>query len=150
MLGLTAGMLVLMAAPVAAISMPSAPLAPVRVSPATAGPHATIRVSVKSPDRTGVDGGSLVTDAVTASGPGGQHCVSRATRLLPAVAMHAWAGVSLDPTRFGGSWCTGRFRGEVVEFRRFVCPPTRGRVCPFVLVAPRTIARFHFRVARNG
>ncbi len=144
-------MLVLAGAPVAAAtSILPAALAPVRVSPVTAGRHATFRISVKSPDRTGLAGGFLVTDTLTASGPRGPHCVWRATRLLPAASPHAWVGVSLDPRRLGGSWCTGRFQGDVLETRRFVCPTTPGRACPLVLIAARTIARFQFRVTRAG
>ncbi len=143
-------MLVLAAAPAAATSIPSAPLAPVRVSPAAAGRHATFRISVKSPNRTGVAGGLLVTDTLTASGPRGPHCVWRATRLLPAANPQAWVGVSLDPRRLGGSWCTGRFQGEVIETRRFVCPPGPALFCPLVVIGAQTIARFQFRVTRTA
>jgi hypothetical protein len=82
-------------------------------------------VSVKAPERRG--------------------CISSLTVGVGARAAHALVKLRLSPGS-GHSWCPGRFHGQVVQYQSVVCGPPQMVVCPLLVIAPQTIARFRFRV----
>ena len=53
---------------------------------------------------------------------------------------------TLNPARLGGRWCAGTFHGRVVESERIICGGPPVDACPQLVIAPRVIARFTFRV----
>jgi hypothetical protein len=146
---MTCGVLTLGAAPYAvAVSIISGPLTPASVTPVTGGPHSSFTVSLRNPSLTGITSQWQRWDTVGVVGPHQAGCVSSATAVMPGATLHARVRVKLNPSRLGGRWCVGRFRGTIVENQRFVCGPAR--VCPELVIAPRTIARFTFRVTKTS
>jgi hypothetical protein len=58
---------------------------------------------------------------------------------------------TLRPRWLGGRWCTGTYNGQVTYQVQPACTdpgPVKAMViaCPMFIMAPRTIATFHFRV----
>ncbi|HWE09694.1 MAG TPA: hypothetical protein VG325_10085 [Solirubrobacteraceae bacterium] len=136
--------IVAVAVPIAA----DATLAPVRVRPATGGPHSAFTVSLRIPATTGTTGEYRRTDSVTVTGPTRTGCRSRAALALPGGTAGSTVRVRLVPGRLGGHWCAGSFQGVITESQSLVCRTNPARACPLVMVAPRTIGRFRFRVRR--
>jgi hypothetical protein len=148
-LALTCGVLTLVAAPHAvALPIISGPLTPASVTPATGGPHTSFTVSLRNPSLTGITPEWQRWDTVGVLGPHRSGCVSSATAAMPGAGFHARVRMKLNPARFGGRWCVGTFHGTIVENQRFVCGPER--VCPQLVIAPQTIARFRFRVTKTS
>jgi hypothetical protein len=146
---LVAGLAALAIVPIAgAIPLGLGALTPVRVSPAAGGPHTSFRFSLRNPSQTGSMGQWRSLDTLTVTGPPRAHCVSQRAVALPAAKAGVRVGVMLAPARLGGSWCTGTYQGVVVETERTVCGPPFA--CPMLEIAPRTIARFKFRVATTS
>jgi hypothetical protein len=123
-------------------------LIPVHVAPATGGPGTTFKLSLRSPDQTGATGDLRRQDSLSVGGPNRAGCVSSAHMTLPAAHVQQLVRMSLKPSRLGGRWCQGTFKGEIDEAQRFVCDPPH--LCPQLEIRPRTIARFTFRVKRTG
>ena len=101
----------------------------------------------------GTGGAGIISsyDTVTVAGPHRSGCVSDATVTMPNGPAATIGAVALDPRRAGGHWCTGTFRGVVIQYERSHCGnPQSGErpavICPMMVVAPRTIARFRFVV----
>ena len=67
---------------------------------------------------------------------------------VPSTGQGDRVHVVLNPTRLGGVWCVGRFASRIIERQSSVC--AAGHACPQFIVAPRTIARFWFRVKRGA
>jgi hypothetical protein len=126
----------------------SDPLTPVHVAPGTGHPGTTFKLSLRSPDQTGASGDLRRQDTLSVAGPHRSGCVSSAHMTLPAARAHQLVSMSLKPSRLGGRWCQGTFKGEIDEAQRFVCDPPH--LCPQLEIRPRTIARFTFRVTRTG
>jgi hypothetical protein len=120
-----------------------APRRAVGAMPRVGSPTTTFRVRFRAPDRTGKVGGQERFYVVSATGPGGEHCVAQVTRSAGASRAHARERVNLRPGRQG--WCAGRFHGSVTEQERPACPFRE--VCPDYVILVRTVGRFSFRVA---
>jgi hypothetical protein len=151
-LGARAGLLAAVAA-LAIIVAGSAVAATVstRVTPGAGGIHQVFRLSLRRPATTGATGVFITYDTVSVGGPRRRGCVSDATLTMPDGRAGSTGTVALNPRRMGGRWCVGTFRGAVVEHQMTRCgTPQRFErpaiVCPMLVVAPRTIARFHFVV----
>jgi hypothetical protein len=117
----------------------------VHITPHLGGPRTTFHVGVRVTVATGTFGTVRRRDTIVVSGPDRQGCASSASVALPNTAAGAQRSMALHPRRFGGHWCKGRFNGRVVETSTIVCGGPH-LACPQVVVAPQTIARFHFRV----
>ena len=145
---LTAAIVAAMAATVPALAGARGPASSattrVYVSPGTGHPRTTFKLTMRVPRATGQSGTQLTTDTLTISGPDRQGCAASATMVLPKAAAGERVVVKADPRRHGGRWCVGTFHGRLVETISIICTPTRA--CPMVVVAPQTLARFHFRV----
>lgn len=146
---LAAGLAGLVGAPAtaaAALPIDSGSPTPVRVTPRVGGPRTRFRFSLKLPSATRSGGLRGTYDTLSAAGPHRAGCVGAASAVVPAGAAGTRVSVRLDPVRFGGRWCTGRFDGYVLETLRVVCSSPPVDACPMIVVAPRIIARFWFRV----
>ncbi|MGB9186128.1 MAG: hypothetical protein WCB67_18925 [Solirubrobacteraceae bacterium] len=109
--------------------------------------HRTTRFSIsfRTQMATGNFSGVRRTDVVSVTGPQRGGCV--ASRSLDAGAQPAetLVRVQLGPGS-GHRWCTGLFRGEVVQSQSVICGPPQMIVCPQLVLAPQTIATFSLRV----
>jgi hypothetical protein len=120
----------------------------VSVKPGSGGRHTKFRLSFRIPDATGTSGLLRRTDVLSVSGPGGAGCVSGRTTTLRSARRGALLRLTLSPTPRGAGWCVGTFHGRIVESQTIICE--RIHACPDIEVAPRTIARFKFRVTRGA
>ncbi len=132
---------------VPAFLLPGTAQALVRVAlrPGTGGPRTGFVLRFRNPSRTGVVAGTRRVDRVLVSGPRASRCVSALTYGLRPAAAGAGMRAVLRP---GGRrpWCTGRFHGRLVAYASTACTPGPARACPLLVIAPRTLARFSFRV----
>jgi hypothetical protein len=144
---LIAGIVALAAVPVA-LATTGATTA--RVSPGKGGIHTQFHFSMRLPTATGTTGTTgraTRSDSIEISGPSHAGCVSGATWVLPSAGAGTMARETFNPGRLGGRWCSGTFRGEVLERVNSVCgPPMVMIICPQLEIAPQVIARFSFRV----
>ncbi|HEY2320173.1 MAG TPA: hypothetical protein VGH67_17830 [Solirubrobacteraceae bacterium] len=119
----------------------------VSVKPGSGGPRAHFAFSFRVPVALGSFGSLIRRDALSVSGPRSTRCVSRASSTLRKARKGARARLTLTPGAAGrGGWCPGLWHGTVVQTEVLRCTPGPARVCPDLVVAPRTLARFRFRV----
>jgi hypothetical protein len=119
----------------------------VYVTPGSGGQHTKFRLRFRIPDATGMSGLFRRTDLLSVSGPSRAGCISRTSVTLRSAQAGARLRMTLNPSGLGGRWCVGTFHGQIVENEQVICQ--RLRACPDIAVAPRTIARFKFRVTRS-
>ena len=134
---------------VVAASAAAAGLGPttrVTVKPGSGTAQTHFAVSFRIPVATGTSGSVVRTDTLSVSGPRGTHCQSSLTRVLRPARKGKRVTLTLRPGKGRGGWCAGRWHGKVVQSEVLRCIPTGTHVCPALVVAPRTIARFTFRV----
>jgi hypothetical protein len=122
------------------------PTTRVTVKPGTGTPQTHFAFSFRVPVATGTSGSVVRTDTFSVSGPRGTHCQSRVTRALRPAKKGKRVKLTLRPAKRGGGWCAGQWRGTVVQTEVIRCIPGPPHVCPDLVVAPRTIASFRFRV----
>jgi hypothetical protein len=145
------------AAPVGALGVVGT-LVPVKVGPSSPSPTTSVIVSFRLPAATtpgGPVGGPVSpddamtrSDEIDVAGRGGRaQCLHAAEARVPVAAAGTMVHVALSPAALGGSWCTGTFRGEIVQTEEPDCAATPHRVCPMYMVLPQIIGRFHFTVA---
>lgn len=117
----------------------------VQTNPARGSPSTQFRLTFTSPERTGKFGSLLRRQVVSATGPvrrGG--CVALVSVVLPPTRPGHRVHLTLNPKQLGGVWCVGRYSGRIADSESVICRPRRA--CPDLVVAPRTIATFSFRV----
>jgi hypothetical protein len=95
---------------------------------------------------TGTFGTEVRTDTFSVSAPRGAHCQAAANRTLRPAKEGKRVTLTLRPGKGRGGWCAGEWRGTVVQTVTIRCNPAPARACPQLVVAPRTIASFRFRV----
>jgi hypothetical protein len=139
---LATALLVLIAASATAAGL--GPTTRVTVKPGSGTPQTRFSFSLRVPVATGRFGRLSRADTLSVTGPPGTHCESRASRALKAAKKGKRVKLTLRPAKSG--WCAGRWRGTVLQTESVRCSPTAGRVCPDLVVAPRVIASFRFRV----
>lgn len=130
----------------AAASAGLAPTTRVTVKPGSGTPQTRFAVSFRVPVATGTFGSLVRTDTVSVSGPRRPGCQSSVTRTLHPARKGKKVKLTLRPASGRGGWCAGRWRGTVVQSELIRCTPIGTQVCPQLVVAPRTIGRFSFRV----
>ena len=153
-------MLIITAALAAAVGVPAAGAiapriaTPVRahVTPGTGGPRTAFALTFRSPAQTGETGSMSRADTVEVHGTHHPGCVwSGQMAVLPAAAPQL-TRVTLTPGKMGGggmrTWCTGTFRGSIVQTLRVLCGPPD--LCPLLEIRPQTIANFTFKVKRRS
>ncbi len=139
----------LLALAMVAASATAAGLGPttrVTVKPGSGTPQTHFAFSFRVPVATGTSGSLVRTDTFSASGPRGTHCQSRMTRTLSPAKTGMRVKLTLRPAKSSDGWCSGQWHGTVVQSEVIRCRPGPVRVCPDLVVAPRTIASFRFRV----
>jgi hypothetical protein len=132
------------AAPTAATGL--GPSTRVTVRPGSGTAQTRFAFSFRVPVATGRFGSLIRTDTLSVNGPRGGHCESRATRTLKPARKGKRVTLRLRPGKGSGGWCAGRWHGTVVQSVMLRCAPVGMQVCPELVVAPQTIARFRFRV----
>jgi hypothetical protein len=133
------------AAPAQAASL--APSMKVSVTPGSGGPRTHFAFRFRVPAAIGTFGSVVRSDTLSVSGPRGSACRSSATATLRKARKGARAELALAPRPgSAGGWCTGQWHGTLVQTEAVHCAPGPAIVCPALVVAPRTLARFRFRV----
>ena len=114
------------------------------LKPGTGGGHTGFVLRFRNPSPTGNVAGLRRTDRVVVSGPRGSGCTSGVNYALPA----ARAGARVKTIIRSGrrKWCPGRYSGRLIAYVVSSCQPSPMRACPLFILAPHTLARFHFRV----
>ena len=96
-----------------------------------------------APQKTGTVSGAARRYQVGAATPQKQGCVATANKSVGA--SRAGARVSAVLTPVGGSWCTGTYKGKILETVMPVCAP--GKVCPAYIGILHVVGTFKFHVA---
>jgi hypothetical protein len=120
------------------------PTTRVTVKPASGTPRTHFAFRFRIPVATGRFGSLLRADTLSVTGPSGTACESRASRAVGSAKKGRRMTMTLKPSKSG--WCAGRWRGTIVQAESVRCSPTAGHACPDLVVAPRVIASFRFRV----
>ncbi len=121
------------------------PKTPVAVSPASGSPGTTFTVAYRTVSHTGRVGASIIGDEVQVTSSGGMRgCIPSASASAPAAAKGALVRVRLVPESLGGAWCSGTYRGRIVETARPYCAP--GKLCPQFIVLRGTLGTFTLTV----
>jgi hypothetical protein len=122
------------------------PTARVTVKPGSGTPQTRFAFSFRVPVATGTFGSLVRTDTFSVSGPAGSHCQQRVVRTLRPAKKGRRLTLRLRPAKGRGGWCAGQWHGTLVQTDVIRCSPAPARVCPELVVAPRVIASFRFRV----
>jgi hypothetical protein len=120
----------------------SAKSARIKVNPAVGHTRTHFVVTFTAPDRTGPVSGATRRYQVGAVTPQKQGCVATADKSVGA--SRAGARVSTTLTPAGGRWCTGTYKGKIVETITPRCE--LGKVCPAFIGILRVVGTFRFRV----
>jgi hypothetical protein len=115
------------------------------VAPALGHRHTRFTISFHTEMATGTFAGTRRTDVVSVNGRQRGGCVASRSVDAGAQLANALVKVHLGPGS-GHHWCTGLFHGEVVQSQSIICGPPQMIVCPQLVIAPQTIARFSIRV----
>jgi hypothetical protein len=147
-LGATAAAVVVTAALAASTQAASlGPSTKVSVTPGSGGPRTHFTFRFRVPVATGTFGLVIRRDTLSVTGPRAAGCVSNASAVLRTARKGSRARLSIAPgAPSRGGWCAGLWHGTVVQSEVGRCRPGPPIVCPDPLLAPRTIARFRFRV----
>jgi hypothetical protein len=129
--------------PTAPGSTINAKSARIRVNPGSGHRRTHFSVTFTAPDRTGTISGATRRYQVGAATPQKHGCVATANKSVGA--LHAGARVGTTLTPVGGRWCTGIYKGRIVETTMPRCEP--GKLCPAFIGILRVVATFKFRVS---
>jgi hypothetical protein len=149
----TAALAALAGVPAAGATAPHT-ATPVRahVTPGTGGPRTAFTLSFHSPAPTGQTGSMSRADTVEVHGTHRPGCVWSGQMAVPPAVAPQLTRVILNPGKMGGgasrTWCTGTFRGSIVQTERVLCGPPD--LCPVLEIRPQTIANFTFKVKRRS
>ena len=121
----------------------SAESARIKVNPGSGHRRTHFSVTFTAPERTGTISGTTRRYQVGAATPQKQGCVATANKSVGA--SHAGARVSTTLTPVGGRWCTGTYKGKIVETAMPRCEP--GKVCPAFIGILHVVGTFKFRVS---
>jgi hypothetical protein len=146
-----------LAAAGAALALPTGAIAQdqflthVQVGPSAIGTHTDVLLRFRQPMTTGDNGDEKSVEALQFSGPARAECIGSGRVVLAAARRGTTIRHMLRPQWLGGRWCTGTYQGRVTFQVQPQCTdpgPIKAKVtaCPMFIMAPRTIATFHFRV----
>jgi hypothetical protein len=127
------------------------PMTHVQVGPRAIGTHTDVRLRLRQPMTTGDNGGERSVEAVDLTGPSRRGCIGTTRVVLAAAREGTTIRHTLRPRWLGGRWCTGTYEGRLTYQVQPDCtnPGPIGVklvACPMFIMAPRTLATFHFRV----
>jgi hypothetical protein len=143
---LATALLVVAVAAASAMAAGLGPTTRVTVKPGSGTPQTRFAFSFRVPVATGTFGSLVRTDTFSASAPGGAHCQQRVAHTLRPAKKGKRVTLRLRPAKGRGGWCAGQWHGTVVQTEVIRCSPAPARACPELVVAPRVIASFRFRV----
>ena len=141
--------LALLVAAVAVAPASAAGLGPttrVTVKPGTGTPQTRFAFSFRVPVAIGTSGSLVRSDTLSASGPRGALCQSGVTRAVGTAKQGTRVKLTMRPAKGRGGWCAGKWHGTVLQQSFVRCNPSPVRACPDLVIAPRVIATFTFRV----
>ena len=123
----------------------------ISLGPRAIGTHTNVLVRFRQPLTTGSNADERTVEALEVSGPARPECIGSARVVLASARAGTMVSRRLRPNRLGGRWCTGTYDGRLTYQEQPVCTdpgPVRAKVvaCPMFIMAPRTLATFHFRV----
>ncbi len=122
----------------------------VTVRPGIGGAHTRFELRFRNPAQTGTVAGVRRADRIVVSGPAGLGCLSSLTYVIRPAGAGDTIRVTLGPSR-GSRWCAGRFVGRLIAYQSITCRPGPAQhACPLLLIAPRVLARFSFRVRASA
>jgi hypothetical protein len=119
----------------------AAPQPRITMKPSAGDSRTRFVVTFTAPLRT-IKAGGNVRYVVSARTTVQHGCVSSAFASVSAPRNGARVSAKLAP--LGGFWCAGTYHGKVIEAFQPVCAP--GKFCPALIIVPRTIGTFTFRV----
>jgi len=126
----------------------------VQVAPSAIGTHTDVLLRFRQPVTTGENGDERSFETLVFGGPSRPRCIG--ARRVVLAAAHAGTTVRhlLRPGFLGGSWCTGTYEGRLTLQVQPDCTGTgpvtaQAVACPMFIMAPRTLATFHFRVTAS-
>jgi hypothetical protein len=127
------------------------PVTHVRVGPSAIGTHTDVLIRFRQPMSTGDNGGERSFETLDVSGPSRPQCIGSRRIGLAAADEGTTIRHMLRPRWLGGRWCTGTYEGRVTYQVEPDCTnpgPVGVKIiaCPMFIMAPRTLATFHFRV----
>jgi hypothetical protein len=127
------------------------PVMHVQVGPRTIGTSTDVLVRFRQPMTTGETGDERSIEALEVSGPSRPQCIGSRRVVLAAAQAGTKIRHLLRPRWLGGRWCTGTYDGRVTYQVQPDCTdpgPVKAKdvACPMFIMAPRTLATFHFRV----
>jgi hypothetical protein len=143
---------VALALPIAATAQDVFPtVTHVQVGPSAIGTHTDVLVRFRQPMTTGDNGDERSFEALDVSGPSRPRCIGSRRVVLAAAREGTTIRHMLRPRWLGGRWCTGTYEGRVTYQVEPDCTdpgPVKAKAiaCPMFIMAPRTLATFHFRV----
>jgi hypothetical protein len=114
----------------------------IKVSPASGHSHTDFAVTFTAPDKTGTVSGATRRYEVGAATPQKQGCVATAHKSIGA--SRAGARVSTTLTAVGGRWCTGTYKGKIIETVMPKCGI--GKLCPAYIGILHVVGTFKFHV----
>ena len=115
----------------------------ITVNPGVGHRRSHFVVTFTAPNRTGTVSGATRRYQVGAATPQKQGCVATANKSVGA--SRAGARVSTTLTAVGGRWCTGTYKGRIVETITPRCEP--GKACPAFIGILHVVGTFRFRVS---
>ncbi len=111
-----------------------------KVTPAAGGRSTTFTVSFVSPSRTGIVGSRRLRDEISVSaGSVSAGCQATRQAMLPNLRKGEHAQIKLAAS----NWCTGTYKGRLLQLQSIVCPP--GAMCP-QYIRLTTLGTFSFTV----
>jgi len=130
------------------------PVTHVQVGPSAIGTHTDVLIRFRQPMTTGENGDERSFETLEVSGPSRPECIG--SRRIGLAAAHEGTTIrhTLRPRWLGGRWCTGTYEGRITYQVEPSCinpGPVQVKViaCPMFIMAPRTLATFHFRVTAH-
>ena len=100
-------------------------------------------VAFTAPQQTGTISGTTRRYQVGAATPQKQGCVATANKAVGASRAGARVRTALTPV--GGHWCTGTYKGRIIETVQPRCEA--GKVCPAFIGILHVVGTFEFRVS---
>ena len=120
----------------------------VSVTPSIGKQRTSFVVRFRAPSATGTFASIRSHYVVSAAGRG-KRCAASASVAMAPTRRGQKVRTTLKPKGRGRIWCVGKFHGRIVQISEVVCPPIPKMVCPDIEIAPKTIARFTFRVKKS-
>lgn len=115
----------------------------ITIKPGSGNMHSRFVVTFTAPEQTGTFSGATRRYQVGAATPQKQGCVATANKSVGASRAGARVSTSLTPV--GGHWCSGTYKGRIIETVMPRCEP--GKLCPAFIGILHVIGTFKFRVS---